>query len=106
MARLRGGSDADATRHGGCLEEAPRPVGRWIASADTPDGPSLGLGDLALDAIAEALAPFEGITLARVGRCARFWHTTTSSLRPTDAAGRLRAPSPSASANACRVRGP
>jgi len=36
--------------------------GRWIASADTPHGPSLGLGDLALDAIAEALAPFEGTT--------------------------------------------
>lgn len=36
--------------------------GRWIASTDTPDGPSLGLGHLALDAIAEALAPFEGIT--------------------------------------------
>ena len=35
--------------------------GRWIASADTPDGPSLGLGDRAIDAIAQALEPFEGI---------------------------------------------
>ena len=35
--------------------------GRWIASADTPEGPSLGLGDVALDAIAQALAPFDGI---------------------------------------------
>lgn len=35
--------------------------GRWIASADTPDGPSLGVGQRAIDAIEGALAPFEGI---------------------------------------------
>ncbi len=35
--------------------------GRWIASADTPDGPSLGLGDLAPEAIEQALEPFEGM---------------------------------------------
>ncbi|MDP9270408.1 MAG: hypothetical protein M3P14_05460 [Chloroflexota bacterium] len=35
--------------------------GRWIASADTPDGPSLGLGETASDAVEAALAPFEGI---------------------------------------------
>jgi len=35
--------------------------GRWIASADTPDGPSLGLGERAIDAIESALEPFEGI---------------------------------------------
>ena len=35
--------------------------GRWIASADTPGGPSLGLGHGAVEAIEEALAPFEGI---------------------------------------------
>ncbi len=35
--------------------------GRWIASADTPQGPSLGLGETANEAIAGALAPFEGI---------------------------------------------
>ncbi len=35
--------------------------GRWIASADTPDGPSLGLGELAFEAIEQALEPFEGI---------------------------------------------
>ena len=35
--------------------------GRWIASADTPDGQSLGLGDVALEAITQALAPFDGI---------------------------------------------
>jgi hypothetical protein len=34
---------------------------RWIASADTPDGPSLGLGQRAVDAIEGALEPFEGI---------------------------------------------
>ena len=35
--------------------------GRWIASADTPDGPSLERGEQAIDAIAAALEPFEGI---------------------------------------------
>jgi len=35
--------------------------GRWIASADTPDGPSLGLGEQAEDAIEAALEPFVGI---------------------------------------------
>jgi hypothetical protein len=34
--------------------------GRWIASADTSTGPSLGLGERAIDAIAQALEPFEG----------------------------------------------
>ncbi len=46
----------------------------WIASADMPDGPSLGLADSALDAIAEALRPFEGIVdelLASVPEAAR-----------------------------------
>jgi hypothetical protein len=36
-------------------------VGRWLASADTPDGPSLGLGLGAVEAIEAALEPFEGI---------------------------------------------
>jgi hypothetical protein len=35
--------------------------GRWIASADTAGGPSLGLGLGALEAIEAALEPFEGI---------------------------------------------
>ena len=35
--------------------------GRWIASADTPNGPSLGLGEEALEAIAGALEPFSSI---------------------------------------------
>lgn len=35
--------------------------GRWIASADTPDGPSLGLGERAIEAIENALEPFDGI---------------------------------------------
>jgi len=35
--------------------------GRWIASADTPHGPSLGLGLGAMEAIEAALEPFEGI---------------------------------------------
>lgn len=35
--------------------------GRWIASADTLDGPSLGLGKGAVEAIERALEPFAGI---------------------------------------------
>ena len=35
--------------------------GRWIASADTPEGPSLGLGKGAIEAVEHALEPFEGI---------------------------------------------
>ena len=35
--------------------------GRWIASADTPDGPSLGLGMRPIEAVEAALQPFEGI---------------------------------------------
>jgi hypothetical protein len=35
--------------------------GRWIASADTPGGPSVGLGLDAIEAIERALLPFEGI---------------------------------------------
>ena len=35
--------------------------GRWIASADTPGGPSLGLGLTAMTAIEAALEPFEGL---------------------------------------------
>ena len=32
--------------------------GRWIASADTPVGPSLGLGKGAIEAVEHALEPF------------------------------------------------
>ena len=35
--------------------------GRWIASADTLDGPSLGTGEVATDAIRMALEPFDGM---------------------------------------------
>lgn len=35
--------------------------GRWLASADASDGPSLGLGRLPEEALIEALEPFEGI---------------------------------------------
>lgn len=35
--------------------------GRWIASTDTPDGPSLGLGKGAVEAIEHALKPFADI---------------------------------------------
>jgi hypothetical protein len=34
---------------------------RWIASADTVDGPSLGCGTTALAALWDALAPFDGV---------------------------------------------
>lgn len=33
--------------------------GRWLASADTLDGPSMGTGDTPEDALWEALQPFE-----------------------------------------------
>jgi hypothetical protein len=35
--------------------------GRWIASADTPNGPSLGVGVGATQAIEAALEPFQGL---------------------------------------------
>ena len=35
--------------------------GRWVASADTPDGPSLGLGWQPLEALQKALEPFDGV---------------------------------------------
>ena len=35
--------------------------GRWIASADMPDGPSLGLGKGAVEAIEHAVERFDGI---------------------------------------------
>ena len=34
--------------------------GRWIASADTPDGPSVGLAWFPIDALEQALQPFDG----------------------------------------------
>jgi hypothetical protein len=34
--------------------------GRWIASADTSDGPSLGVGMTPQEALLSALDPFEG----------------------------------------------
>lgn len=35
--------------------------GKWLASVDTPDGPSLGLGRVPQAAIVAALESFEGI---------------------------------------------
>jgi hypothetical protein len=35
--------------------------GRFIASADTPDGPTLGLGTGMVEAVRGALLPFEGV---------------------------------------------
>jgi hypothetical protein len=35
--------------------------GKWLASADTPHGPSLGRGRLPQLALVEALAPFAGL---------------------------------------------
>ena len=44
------------------VDVRPREMnGRWMASADTPDGPSVGLGSEARDAIQQALEPFDGI---------------------------------------------
>ena len=35
--------------------------GRWIASADTPHGPSLGCGHSSFEAVWQALAPYDGM---------------------------------------------
>jgi hypothetical protein len=35
--------------------------GRWIASADTKAGPTLGCGSTALDALWQALQPFDTV---------------------------------------------
>jgi hypothetical protein len=35
--------------------------GRWLASADTPDGPTLRTGHSPLAALTEALEPFDGV---------------------------------------------
>ena len=35
--------------------------GRFIASADTPDGPTMGIGWGAIEAITNALVPFDGV---------------------------------------------
>lgn len=35
--------------------------GRWIASADTVDGPTLGYGTTSFDALWQALAPYDGV---------------------------------------------
>lgn len=35
--------------------------GRWIGSADTVDGQSLGCGTTSFDALWQALEPFDGI---------------------------------------------
>jgi hypothetical protein len=35
--------------------------GRWLASADAPDGPSIGTGDTPVGALMQALQPFEGV---------------------------------------------
>ena len=35
-------------------------AGSWLASADTPDGPSLGFGRYPIKALARAVEPFDG----------------------------------------------
>ena len=60
--------------------------GRWIASADTPDGPSLGLGESAMDAVEQALEPFDGIVQELLASIGPGWlaasHRRTSLQRP------------------------
>lgn len=55
--------------------------GRWIASADTPDGPSLGLGELAIEAIEAAL----GAIRADSRRAARQRASQRARLDPSQA---------------------
>jgi hypothetical protein len=40
-----------------------RQNGNWIASVDSPDGPTLAAARTALSALAEALEPFEGMRM-------------------------------------------
>lgn len=40
-----------------------RQNGNWIASVDSPEGPTLAAARTALSALAEALEPFEGMRL-------------------------------------------
>ena len=35
--------------------------GRWLASADIPDGPNIGLGWTSRQALTRALEPFDGL---------------------------------------------
>jgi hypothetical protein len=44
---------------------------RWIASVDTPYGPSLGCGRTALAALIVALEPFEGVAMQLVNSAPR-----------------------------------
>ena len=47
--------------------------GRWLASADTPDGPSIGTGGTLVDALIHALQHFEDaideLLACRLGHC-------------------------------------
>ena len=36
-------------------------MGGWLASADMPDGPSIGTGETPVDALMQALQPFEAV---------------------------------------------
>ena len=40
-----------------------RRSGQWIASVDTPDGPTMARGRTALSALTEALEPFNGLAM-------------------------------------------
>ena len=40
-----------------------RQNGSWIASVDSPEGPTLGTARTALSALADALEPFEGLRM-------------------------------------------
>jgi hypothetical protein len=49
--------------------------GRWIASADTSDGPSLGLGLTAIEAVEAALEPFQGLVAELLATAPpELWH--------------------------------
>lgn len=40
-----------------------RQNGKWLASVDTPNGPTLAAGRTALSALVAALEPFEGVAM-------------------------------------------
>jgi hypothetical protein len=43
--------------------------GRWLASADTPDGPTLGWGISPVGALRAALEPFDGVIDELLATC-------------------------------------
>jgi hypothetical protein len=55
--------------------------GRWLASADTPDGPTLGYGPTPTEALCAALEPFDGLIDELLASAQEDWLVAPSSPR-------------------------